>query len=343
MPRKSRRASRCQLCLTYLNPLQVQWQICTCSRGVFALPLALIVSIRWLQAAQPSAAAQEPLQQLQSAALPAQRPVFKGQRSMLAAARGTDGAAVLPPPAAVSGRGVNDGPSGKQAHALAHADASAATERLAESADAHRQPALPSRAHGVTKTELRARGAEKVRRQGPAQSQHRTQQTAHLQEAQPSLAAQPGLQSPDARQHGNRYSQTGQKPVAHEVDAEQSVPAQPTPPSTSCHDALISPTHGREGRPSGGKSALILTAKGTTIELHSRGVSSSGCDPDSEATASGDGGARCCARHCAVQDAAAQCGAGLNRINPSEPATMLLALHKTPGTCHICDNHRSLS
>ncbi len=246
--------------------------------------------------------------------MPAQRPVLRVQRSTFvaaAAAEETDGAAVLQPQslaADVRGRGLHQSHGQQQTYALADADAVVVVQHGSElSAVTHRQPAPMSGEQSVTKTELRARRAQKVRQQGPAQSQHRiqgTESSAQRWDAQPSPPAPAGLPHPGRRQHGNEHDSTCKVPIAHGIDAEQSVPAQPTQPSTLHQGALNSPAHGCEGRPSRGKSAVILTAKGTTIELHSRSVSRSGWDHDSEPMASNDGGARSAARQIVVEETA---------------------------------------
>ena len=215
-----------------------------------------------------------------------------------AAAQQTDTAVALPSPHApdVSGRCVHGRHSKRRDHALVHADALVAVSGAEVSANTNRQPVGQPRETSITKTELRARRAEKVRQHGLVQPQHRTHDSESLARqwnAQPLTTAPSGLQRPDDRQHAVAdSSETCQTSAAHAVDAEHSMPSQPQhPSSTSCHNALISPAHNLYPRPGGGQSAVFLTAKGTTIELHSRSISTSGRDPDSEAVDSNDGGA----------------------------------------------------
>ena len=274
--------------------LQKLWPMSPGGTCVFASPeiVACIGFVSWPQAALPDVAAQELSQQHQSAALPAQRPVSRLRHSTFAASSATqktDGAVALPPPLAahVYSRSVHDSDSKRRTTAPAYANAPFAVQLRAEvSADTDQQPVSEPREHRLTKTELRARRADRARQQAPAQSRD------GMRAAPPTLTAPSALLSLEARQHSDDHTGTCEAAIGHVGHPDQSVPEQPKQPRTMPSGALVSPAQRREGGPSGGKlAALIMTAQGTTIELHQRSVPGSGGDPDGDTVASTNGGA----------------------------------------------------
>ena len=244
------------------------------------------------QAAQPHAAARETQsQQHQSAASSTQHPVFRVQRSTFFAAaevREAVSAAVLPPQHAADGghRSAHNSHSTRQTDVLAHADAEVATERSAVSLHVS-EPLLCQQAeHSDTKAEVRARRAGKVRELAQAQLRRHAQQgefLACLSDRPASQATPRHCEPPDARHSSNHVDHDAERAADSDAAAEQTAFAQPMGPSKLRSDAVASLAQGWQGRLSGGRSALILTAKGTTIELYSRSVSGSRRDPVDDA------------------------------------------------------------